>query len=163
MYSNICAKERKRSRFLGVRVETMSALGDCRHPPLAKKPQGTGHPKPELSSVKVRATRRTAESNSLRQRAGADEPAFSGVVRGTADRVGTHSARQADAERARREFPRTVARRVFDRELVSELVRCAAENRSLADRLQRRTSAQQFGIQNTEGVCGGAGSELLHS
>jgi hypothetical protein len=36
---------------------------------------------------------------------------------------------------------------LFGAELVSELVRCTAKNRGLADRLQRRTSSQQFGIQ----------------
>ncbi len=62
----------------------------------------------------------------LRQRAGADQPAFSGVVRGTADRVGAHSAGQADAERACGELSRTAAGRVLERELVSEPVRCAS-------------------------------------
>ena len=86
-------------------------------------------------------------SDPLRQRAGVDEPAFSGVVRGTADRVGAHPARQADAERPHGELSRTVAGRVFDGELVSEPVRCAAEDRSVAEGVQRRTSAQQLGIQ----------------
>ena len=108
------------------------------------------------------AERGQPESNSLRQRAGTDQPAFSRVVCGAADRVGAHSAGEADSERARGEFPRTVAGRVFDRELVSELVRCAAEDRGLEDRVQRGAPAQQFGIQNTEGVCG-AGCKLLHS
>jgi HTH-like domain len=52
---------------------------------------------------------------------------------------------------------------VFDRELVSKLIRCAAEDRGVADRVQRGTSAQQFGILYAERVCRGAGSELLHS
>jgi hypothetical protein len=56
----------------------------------------------------------------------------------------------ADAERARREFPRTVARRVFDCELVSELIRCAAEDRGVEDRVQRGAPAQQFGIPHAE-------------
>jgi putative transposase len=55
-----------------------------------------------------------AAGDPLRQRAGVDQPAFSGVVRGTADRVGAHSAGQADAERAGGEFSRTAAGRVFD-------------------------------------------------
>ncbi len=80
----------------------------------------------------------------LRQRAGTDQPAFSGVVRGTADRASTYSAGKADAERAGREFSRTAAGRVFVGELVSEPVRCAAEGRSVEDRVQRRASAQRF-------------------
>jgi putative transposase len=70
---------------------------------------------------------------------------------------------EADAERARREFPRTAAGRVFDRELVSELVRCAAEDRGVEDRVQRGAPAQQFGIPHAERVCGGTGYGLLHS
>ena len=50
---------------------------------------GSGHEFRQLesdaSTGRDRGRARTAESNSLRQRAGADEPAFSGVVRGTAD------------------------------------------------------------------------------
>ena len=49
------------------------------------------------------------------------------------------------------------------RELVSEPVRCAAEDRGVEDRVQRGASAQQLGIQNPERVCGGASSRLLHS
>ena len=64
-------------------------------------------------------------------------------------------------KRARGEFPPTVAGRVFDRELVSELVRCAAEDRGVEDRVQRGAPAQQFGLPHAERVCGGAGSELL--
>jgi len=50
---------------------------------------GSGHefrqPESDASTGRDRGRTRTAESNSLRQRARADEPAFSGVVRGTAD------------------------------------------------------------------------------
>ena len=74
-----------------------------------------------------------------------------------------HIAGQADAERTRGEFPRTAAGRVFDRELVSELVRCAAEDRGVEDRVQRGAPAQQFGIPHAERVCGGAGSGPPHS
>jgi hypothetical protein len=52
----------------------------------------------------------TAVGDPLRQRAGADEPAFSGVVRGATDRVSTHPTGQTDAECASRKFPRTFAR-----------------------------------------------------
>jgi hypothetical protein len=38
---------------------------------------------------------------------------------------------------------RTAARRVFDGELVPELVRRAAQDRGVEDRVQRRASAQQ--------------------
>jgi putative transposase len=88
---------------------------------------GSGHEfrqsESDASTGGDRGRARTAENNSLRQRAGDDEPAFSGVVRGTANRVGAHSTRQANAERAHQDFPRRVAGRVFDAELVSELVR----------------------------------------
>jgi putative transposase len=52
----------------------------------------------------------TTAGDPLRQRAGADEPAFSGVVRGTKDRVVAHSAGQANAERARGKFSRAAPR-----------------------------------------------------
>jgi putative transposase len=60
-------------------------------------------------------------------------------------------------------FPRTAAGRVFDCELVSELIRCAEKDRGVEDRVQRGAPAQQFGIPNAERVCDGAGSGLLHS
>src|SRR5262249_47918239 len=50
---------------------------------------------------------RAAHGDPLRQRAGTDEAAFSGVVCGAADRVAAHSTGEADAERAHRELPRT--------------------------------------------------------
>jgi hypothetical protein len=103
-----------------------------------------------------------AVGDPLRQRAGVDEPAFSGLVCGTKDRVVTHPAGQADPECARRELSRTVARRVLGSELVSELVRCPAQDRGLAQGVQRGASAQQLGIPDAEGVCGGAGRGLLH-
>ena len=49
------------------------------------------------------------------------------------------------------------------RKLVSESVRRAAEDRGVAERVQRRAAAQQFGIQNPERICGAAGRRLLHS
>ena len=52
----------------------------------------------------------TTASDPLRQRAGTYEPAFSGVVCGTKDRVIAHSAGQANAERARGKFSRAAAR-----------------------------------------------------
>jgi len=42
---------------------------------------------------------------------------------------------------------------VFDGELVPKLVRCAAEDRGVADRVQRSKTTQQFGISDAEGVC----------
>jgi hypothetical protein len=48
-------------------------------------------------------------------------------------------------------------------ELVPESVRCAAQDRGVAEGVQRRASAQQLGIQNPERVRGGADSRLLHS
>ena len=105
---------------------------------------------------------RAALGDPLRQRAGTDEPAFPGVVRGAADRVGAHSARKADAECARRKFQRTAAGRMSEPELVSESVRCAAEDRCLEDRVQPRASAQQLGIPDSERVRR-ASRELLQS
>jgi putative transposase len=50
--------------------------------------------------------------------------------------------------------------RVFAGELVSELVRCQAQNRRLEKGVQRRTSAQQFGVPDAAGVRGAGNSEL---
>lgn len=46
----------------------------------------------EANNLVSRRSRGTTASDPLRQWAGADESPFSGVVRGTTDRVGTHSA-----------------------------------------------------------------------
>ena len=48
-------------------------------------------------------------SDSLRQRSGTDQPAFPELVRRAEDSADPHSARSADAERARGEFQRTIA------------------------------------------------------
>jgi hypothetical protein len=74
-------------------------------------------PKSDASIGCHRGRARSAFGDALRERTRTDESAFSGVVCGTADRVGAHSAAQADAERAHREFPRTVAGGVFGGEL----------------------------------------------
>ena len=79
------------------------------------------------------------------------------------DPAHSHSAGTTDTEWSRKEFSRTATRRVFDGELVSELVRCAAEDCGVAKGVQRGASAQQLGIPHAEGVRGGAGSGLLHS
>ena len=47
---------------------------------------------------------RRAASDSLRQRAGADQPSFSGVVRGAEDRAAAYRAGTTDAERAGGKF-----------------------------------------------------------
>jgi len=52
-----------------------------------------------------------------------------------------------------RKLSRTVAGRVFGGELVSESVRCSSQNRGLANRVQRTTASQQFGLFDTEGIC----------
>ena len=80
-----------------------------------------------------------------------------------ADRVSAYPTGKADAERARGEFQRTFARRVLEPELVSEPVRCTAQDRGVEERVQRRASAQQFGIQNPERVCRGTDRGLLHT
>ncbi len=51
-----------------------------------------------------RGRTQTAVGDPLRQWAGTHQSAFSGVVRGAADRVGAHSAGKADAEWASRKF-----------------------------------------------------------
>ena len=53
---------------------------------------------------RIVAERGDAAGDSLRQRAGADEPAFSGVVHRAEDRVGAHSTGTSDAERTRGKF-----------------------------------------------------------
>src|SRR5208283_3126017 len=57
---------------------------------------------------------RTAVGDPLRQWAGVDQPAFSGVVYRAADRVSAHSAGKADAEWASRKLSRTAAGRVSE-------------------------------------------------
>src|ERR1700733_2246959 len=120
-------------------------------------------PKSDASVGSNHRRARRAAGDPLRQRAGVDEPAFSGVVYRAADRASAYPTGKADAERASRKFQRAVAGRVFELELVSESVRCACEDRGLAEGVQRRTSAQQSGIQNPERVCRSAGRRLLHS
>jgi len=123
---------------------------------------GLCQPESDASAGWNRGRAGTTASDSLRQRAGTDESPFPGVVCGAADRVGVYSAGEADAECARRELPRTAAGRVFGSELVSEPVRCAAEDRGVEDRVQRGASAQQSGIPNSERVrC--PGRELIQS
>jgi putative transposase len=63
-------------------------------------------------------------------------------------------------ERAGGEFPRAVTGRMFERKLVPESVRCQAQDRSVEDGVQRRASAQQLGVSDTEGVCGAGNNEL---
>jgi putative transposase len=50
-------------------------------------------------------------------------------------------------------FAWTLTGRVLSGKLVSEFIRCTTENLGVADRVQRGASAQQLGIQDTEGVC----------
>src|SRR5450631_1231275 len=107
----------------------------------------------------LRRSKSYKDGPACRQRSGVHQPAFSGVVRGAADRVDPHSAGEADAECAGGKFSRTAARRMFERELVSELIRCEAEDCSLADGIQRAMSAQQSGVSDAERICG-ANSEL---
>jgi putative transposase len=51
-------------------------------------------------------------------------------------------------------FHGRVTGRVFGRELVSKLIRCAAEDRGVAKGVRRGESAQQLGLQNPERVHG---------
>jgi tetratricopeptide (TPR) repeat protein len=57
-------------------------------------------------------------------------------------------SRASHAKRTCRDLPRKVARRAFERELVSEPLRRAAEDRGVADRVRRRTFAQRSGISD---------------
>ena len=83
---------------------------------------------------------RRAAGDSLGQRAGVHLAAFSGLVLGKENRGGAHRAREAGAERACREFSRQIAGRVLERELVSESVGRATENRRVAEGVQRRAA-----------------------
>ena len=121
-----------RARCGGVRAGDPGAeRGGCLHAGVSGA--GSGHqlcqPASDAGVGRDHRRARAAAGDSLRQRAGTDEPAFSGVVPGAEDRVGAHPAGEADAERAGGELPRTVARRVSEGELVSESVRCEAEDR----------------------------------
>ena len=61
-------------------------------------------PKSDASAGCDRGPAGTTESDPLRQRAGVNESAFSSLVCGATDRVGTHSAGKANPERTRREL-----------------------------------------------------------
>ena len=78
---------------------------------------------------------------------------------GKEDRGRAYSAGEADAECAGGELSRTAARRVFERELVSEPVRCQARDRGLENGVQRRASAQQLRLSHAEGVCSARNNE----
>ena len=54
-----------------------------------------------------------------------------------------------------RESSRTAAGRMLGGELVSKLVRWAAEDRRVEDRIERGAPAQQFEISHAERICGG--------
>jgi transposase InsO family protein len=82
--------------------------------------------------LEAMVSERGQPEHSLRQRPRTDEPALSGLVRGTADRTAPHAGGKADTERPRREFSGKDAGRVPERELVREPVRCGAQD---ADRL----------------------------
>ena len=101
----------------------------------------------------------SAGSDSLRQRPGTDQSSFSGVVCGAEDRDAAHPAGTADAERARGEFSRQTTGRMFASELVWESVRGAAEDRGVAERVQRGAPAQQLGVSDAGGVCARASGE----
>jgi hypothetical protein len=57
----------RRLEWVGHPTHEPADIKLIRLPPLAKKPQGAGHPKPEFSSVKVRATRRALCGQSDRE------------------------------------------------------------------------------------------------
>src|SRR5208282_560272 len=88
------------------------------------------------------------------------ESAFSGLGRGAKDRGGAHTTGQANAERTGGEFPRAATGRVSERELVSESVRCQAQDRHVEDGVQRRTSPQQPGLSDANRVCDAGNDEL---
>jgi hypothetical protein len=103
---------------------------------------------------------RKAGFHPLRQRTRVHQSAFSGVGYGKEDRGRAYSAGEADAECAGGELSRTAARRVFERELVLEPVRCQAQDRGLENGVQRRASAQQLRLSHAEGVCSARNNEL---
>ena len=70
-----------------------------------------------------------SSGDNRKRSAGRSSPAFSGVVRGAADRVGAHSARQADADRGCRELSRTATRGMFG---CFQLIDGVAEDRGVA-------------------------------
>ena len=71
--------------------------------------------------------REKAADDSLRQRTGIQQPAFSGLVHRAGNRAGAYSAGQAAAERVRGKLQREVAGRMLERKLVRESVGRAAE------------------------------------
>jgi hypothetical protein len=96
---------------------------------------------------------RTARSDSLRQRAGTNQSSFSGLGHRAEDRAGAHSTGKAHAKCASGKLSRAVAGRVSGGELVREPVRCAAEDRRLAEGVQRRAATQQSGLSHAGGIC----------
>src|SRR5439155_17224736 len=76
------------------------------------------------------------------QRAGVCGPGARCLGVSTWDHAGLHSTREADAERLRGEFQQPAARRVPQRPLVCDGDGGAADDRSLAGRLQHPTSAR---------------------
>jgi HTH-like domain len=89
-----------------------------------------------------RATRKAA-GDPLRQRPRTNQPAFSSLVCGMANRSATHSAWQANAECASGELSRSISGRVPEGELVREPIRCTTQDRRLEAGLQRAAAAQQ--------------------
>src|SRR5207253_10286543 len=99
-------------------------------------------PKGDASAGCYRGRARGALADPRCQWSGADESAFFGVGCRAADRDSAHSTGKTNAERARRKLSRAVAGRMLECELVSKLVRCAAQDRGVENRIQRRTPAQ---------------------
>src|SRR5438445_6910175 len=69
---------------------------------------------------------------------------------------------RSDPERTCREFPRTVAGRMLERELVSKLVRCAAQDRGVENRIQRCDNGPELTSRHFLAWCVDRQIELVH-
>jgi len=95
---------------------------------------------------------RSAREPTLGQRPGVHLAAHAGLGRGLEGRAGIYPARQADAERPRRELPRQAARRVLERQLVPDAQRRTKHHGKLAAGVRLRASPQFTRLQDAGGV-----------
>jgi hypothetical protein len=96
---------------------------------------------------------RAAASDCCRQRAGVSRTGPGGLERRTRGAAGVHTARQAGTKCLHRKLQRTTARRMPERELVHQLKRRTAKDRSLAAGLQRTTPTQLVELLAARTVC----------
>jgi hypothetical protein len=93
---------------------------------------------------------RPAAVDSLRQQAGANGPAFSGLVYGEEDRVGAHSTGPPDAEGTGGKFQRADAGGMLDGDLVRESVRGAGVDRGVAEGYNQERPHSSLGYRTPE-------------